>query len=268
MIRRPGNSELLLITQHDHALLAGELASHFGNVRFARPARAKSVLTAVAMHDCGWPLHDERPTLNPHHRPLDVFETPARIGVKVWSASASRAAEVDAYAGLLVSLHVLSLSLLNESKNPHDVFAINKFQHQEIERQESLRRSLGLRTDLPLKFGLAQPGTEVTEDQIAFDLGLLQAMDMASLALCCKQLPAKLLRQVLIRPGGEAVELAFSRVDDQTVIASPWPFDVDEIAAQVPFRVVPDGAFTNDGDLRAALARAPIESLPVTLRGA
>ena len=37
---------------------------------------------------------------------------------------------------------------------------MNKFQHREIERQEKLRRKLGLRTDVPLTLGVAKAGID------------------------------------------------------------------------------------------------------------
>jgi hypothetical protein len=162
MIRRDVGNEYFLIAQNDHAILAGQLAEHFGNHRFSQPEPRESVLTGVRMHDAGWPLHDDEPTLNKQHRPLDVFEVPRSIGLKVWAASADRAAAVDPYAGLLVSLHSLALSIFATSQSapgrhePFDAsqlserFEVNKFQHREVERQELLRRQLGLRTDLPL----------------------------------------------------------------------------------------------------------------------
>ena len=105
----------------------------------------------MRLHDCGWPLHDDEPTLNRDGKPLDVFETTREIALQVWTASVERAAAADRYAGLLVSLHVLSLSVFASSQTqlrarevrPERAggtkFAVSKFQHREIERQEDLR---------------------------------------------------------------------------------------------------------------------------------
>ena len=103
MIRRADGADFLLIAQHDHALLAGTLAEQFGNEYFATPEPRDSVLIAVSQHDCGWPLHDDQPTLNKSDHPLDVFETPQNIALEVWTASVDRAAAKDPYAGLLVA---------------------------------------------------------------------------------------------------------------------------------------------------------------------
>jgi hypothetical protein len=145
MIRRQGSDRFILITQHDHALLSGRLAERVGNAQFARPEPREAAIRGIAMHDSGWPLHDDRPTVNPKHLPLDVFETPREVALHVWDASVERAAASHPYAGLLVSLHVMSLSQLLGQMRPsqRDQFEITKFQHREIERQEELRQRVG-----------------------------------------------------------------------------------------------------------------------------
>ena len=110
MIRRRVGNEFWLIAQHDHALLSGELAQHVGNKSFDAPT--ESAIKGIALHDCGWPVHDDQPTLNAKRQPIDVFESTPEIALKVWQAGSDRAAEAgDDYAALLVSLHVLSLSV-------------------------------------------------------------------------------------------------------------------------------------------------------------
>ena len=54
MIARKTHDGWLLVTQHDHALLAGELARHVGNAAVAPVMPMQSVISAVAMHDAGW----------------------------------------------------------------------------------------------------------------------------------------------------------------------------------------------------------------------
>lgn len=281
MIRRDVSNEYLLIKQNDHAILAGQLAEHFGNERFAerfaRPERRESALAAVYMHDAGWPLHDDAPTLNAHHRPLDVFEVPRHVGLKVWTASAERAAAVDPYAGLLVSLHSLALSIFATTQRPpgehehFDVarlterFEVNKFQHREIERQEQLRRQLGLRTDLPLTHGLAEPHASAEDDRLAFDFRMLQAMDLISLCLCCTHPPADKTQDVFPKPGAAPLHLKLKRDGEGVVHVDPWPFDVARIELLVPFRRVPGRAYRDADDLRDSLVAAPSEELAVVV---
>ena len=146
MIRRRVGDEFWLIPQHDHALLSGELAKHLGNSKFAKPQAATAVL-GISLHDCGWPIHDDRPTLNRDRSPIDVFETTLPIGLNVWTESAKRAAERDPYAGLLVSLHGLNLSAMATSQVfDNENFDINDTRVRfEVNKSSSTRRSRNFR---------------------------------------------------------------------------------------------------------------------------
>ena len=110
MIRRDEANEFLLISQIAHARLAATLAAAVGNDKFAAPLPRGPVLKAVELHDEGWPLHDQSPTINARGEPTDVFEMALETALAIWSASTERAAAADPYAGLMVSLHGLSLS--------------------------------------------------------------------------------------------------------------------------------------------------------------
>jgi hypothetical protein len=268
MIRREAHGQFVLITQHDHALLAGRLARRFGNARFARPQPAEPTLRGIDLHDSGWPLHDQAPTLNARHLPLDVFETPRDIGLKVWTASVERAAAENLYSGLLVSLHVLSLSqlLADLHRSPRDQFEINKFQHREIERQEEFRRELGLPTDLPLKMGLAEPRIDPREDELTFNFRLLQAMDRVSLALCCTNEPFDQIKNLPPQPGEPGLAVKLQKDGPTGLIVEPWIFDSPQLAESIICRRLPATPLADDVALAAAYAAAPEETLFFTLR--
>lgn len=271
MIRREVDGEFFLITQNDHALLSGWLAGHVGNDRFAPPDPRQPALTGIAMHDAGWPLHDDEPTLNPRHLPTDVFETPRQIALNIWSASADRAAAVDPYSGLLASLHGLSLSVLAtaseqnqpEKFEPSDLlaqFALNKFQHRQIELQETLRRRIGLRTDLPLKHGLAQPGVDKAEDRLLHNFRLLQALDLISLAICCTQPPVHVMDNVLPRPGDKPIQMKMQRQGNDLIL-NPWPFNREKLFYNIPFRRIPARTYRDESELRLLYRAADVEFL-------
>ena len=261
VIRREVPGEYLLITQHDHALIAGELAEHFGNDHFARPEPRESALQGVRLHDCGWPLHDDEPTINKDGKPLDVFESPRDIALRVWTASADKAAIIDPYAGLLVSLHVLSLSVFASSQTsfahekfdlsePSEKFAVSKFQHHELERQEMLRKQLGLRTDKPSHHKHPHEVTQKQEDRMTFNFRMLQAMDTISLAACCTKPPAAQSQDVLPQPGGKPIRFNISRHGDDVVI-DPWPFDQPQIELKIPLCRIAAKTYANNDELRA-----------------
>jgi hypothetical protein len=276
MIRRDAGGDFLLITQPDHAALAGELAAHFGNARFFRPSPRESLLTAVSLHDSGWTLHDNEPTLNVGGLPLDVFETPRQIALRVWAASAERAAAADPYAGLLVSLHSLSLSIYATSasvnktekfdvQKMHEQFAVNKFQHREIERQEQIRIALGFNMNVPLKHGLAEPHASPEDDRIRFDFRLLQAMDLVSLCLCCSKLPQGESNDVLKGPGTDPIKLRLRRRPDGVLHVDPWPFDVQRLELSTLAKRVPGRKYHSVEEFRSVYTQATTERIAMVI---
>jgi hypothetical protein len=265
MIRHRHGRDFFLFTQHDHALLSGQLAERIGNGPLDHPS--PKTVQAIALHDSGWPLHDNEPTLNAQGEPLDVFETPPQIGTRVWAESASRAAAMDPYCGLLVSLHVLHLSLMAQASHhsAHEIFAINKFQHGQIELQEKLRPQVALRIDRPLTHGLAAAGESPEEDKLRSDFKLLRAMDSLSLALLCSNELAETTDTIPTTRNSGAVTIKAVRQSDFTLVLSPWIFAADSIELPISFRRVSAEPFASLDDFRLMYARATGESATVRI---
>ena len=274
MIRHRRGDEFLLVAQHDHALLSGRFAAHVGNGDFARPDPHRQTVNGIALHDCGWPLHDEHPTLNENGLPLHVLESPMPVAIKVWSESARLASETDPYTGLLVSLHVMALSSIAQTHDPtpheryrdaRDLFDLNKFQHRQAQLQEDLRRRLGLSTDIPLNKGLSKPGVAPEEDLLLFNYNLLKMCDRLSLDLCCSEPLFETIEEVFPRPGAAPVTLRLVHVGESAITVAPWPFDADRLEDEVPCRRVRVEPFTSDDEFRRAFEQAPREVLRVRL---
>ena len=275
MIRHRRGDEFLLIAQHDHALLAGQFARQIGNRQFAAPSPFDETVEGVSLHDCGWPLHDERPTLNDDGLPLHVLESPMAVAIPVWSESAKLAAErAGDYPGLLVSLHVMALSAIAQThdRTPHerardarDMFDLNKFQHRQAEHQEALRRRLGMRADLPLRLGLAEPGRDEGEDLLLFNYNLLKTCDRLSLDLCCSEDLFESVEEVYPRPGARPVTLKLGHRGEGSMTVTPWPFGVGRLESEVPCRRVPARRYGSPEELHEVLAGAQPDVLPVRL---
>jgi len=200
-----------------------------------------------------------------------VFEVSRPIALKVWQASVERAAAQDPYAGLLVSLHVLTLSVFATSETefehekfdmdePQTKFAVTKFQHREIERQEMLRSKLGLRTDRPVLHGMPKDGGQKPEDKLTFNIRMLQAMDVISLAACCTKPPSAQTQDVFAIPGGAPLRLNLSRVGNDVTV-DPWPFSRDAIELMIPVTRLPAKPFAKVEEFRAAYASGSAEVL-------
>jgi hypothetical protein len=276
MIRRHVGNEFWLITQHDHALLAGGLARHVGNKLF--DPLPENAIHGVALHDCGWPLHDDAPTLSNKGQPIDVFESTPQIAIPVWQAGVDRTlATGDDYAALLVSLHVLSLSVKATNApppgqhetlltgNPKTRFEVNRFQHLQIEMQEQLRRKLGLPVDVPMRHGLAEDAKTQAELELQFHFRMLQALDLISLALCCTKPPMEQIPNVIPRAGARMLTLKVQR-DGAVLLVSPWIFKTETLHFSVPYRSVRTEPFANLAEFQAEYAGSPIKQLDVELR--
>jgi hypothetical protein len=276
MIRRrlpdvPGlPARFALITQDDHARVAGVLASKLtGTACYPRPEPFDAFVAATTVHDAGWIEHDDPrrgfgPRLNQEGLPQDVFETTRDVAMRVWPGAPDAAAAHGPWAELLASLHILALSAyatsptgfnhekLDTSTLPAR-FAFNKFQHREIERQERLRTTLGLRRDLPLNMGLADEGVDAGEDRVRSLLRWLQAMDVCSLALCCTTPPMDRTQDVHARPGDGGEALSLRRVGDDLVV-SPWVWPVERVEVTIPAVVVPARAYSSREELAGAMS--------------
>jgi hypothetical protein len=277
MIRHRQGNDFLLITQDDHARLSGQFAELIGNSEFVPPSSREETIRGASLHDCGWPLHDDQPTLNPKGEPLHVLESPMAIATRVWTESARRAyEEAGPYAGLLVSIHVftLSASAKKDDGTPHEraqsreeLFLLNQFQQAQIEHQEDLRRQLGIRTDRPLKLGLfPKRGIDEQEDRLACNYAWVKAMDAISLDLCCSEDLFPKLDWVRPRPGAEPVTIRVEHPAPGELALDPWPFHVDRIERKVPCRRVPGPAYASEEEFRAVYAAAPVEQFVVTVR--
>jgi hypothetical protein len=268
MIRRRDERGLLLIRQVEHAALSAKLAAAVGNERFASPLPRGEVLRAVELHDAGWPMHDDAPTLNQRAQPTDAFEMPLDLSLRIWSASTEVATAANPYTGLLVSLHGLGLS---QRAHPEpiqsrtDAFALIKFQHAQIEIQETLRRQLGMNIDIPLRDGMAETGGREEEDLLRHNFHLLEFADQLSLNLCFDQ--GRFPNLSLIAHAGEAAtQLTVWRRQAGCFVLDPWPLAGQDLQVTAMAVRLPDRKFADEQELRAALAAAERVPLSMTVQ--
>jgi hypothetical protein len=267
MIRRHAGDQFYLIAQNDHAQLSGRIASHYGNHRFARPKAWEQTLRAIAIHDAGWVDHDEAPTLDKQGRPLDVFETPLELSLRLWHSSVARASNEAEFTQLLVSLHVMGLSGLAalRPRTPREVFELNKFQQREIERQEIMRRHLGLPVDAPLRLGLSERPGPPAEEELKQSHQLMQIGDRLSLALCCTTMTFGAIEGVRPGVGGPAVTLKLTPIQPMGLRVEPWPFAEDRLKLAIPYRAVPARRYADARELQRVYGEADVRELAFDL---
>ena len=68
IVRNQSDGSVVMITQNDHAKLAGLLAAHWGNREFERPRPYTSMMRAAQYHDGGWLRYETNPHPRSGHR--------------------------------------------------------------------------------------------------------------------------------------------------------------------------------------------------------
>jgi hypothetical protein len=168
--KQPCN-EWLLITQADHAALAGEIARNTVNPSF--PGLDAEIIHAISVHDDGWKQVDNpsRPSINTQRLPLSFFEeSPADI-FGAWKGSIARATQVAPIAGILVSEHFCRIARdFSRAPNmrPEIAQVLTTFVEREVAQQEELREQ-----------------QLHTANEIRVLVDVLQFFDLLSLYVCC-----------------------------------------------------------------------------------
>jgi len=85
MIRRDVKEGWVLINQHDHAELSGEIMRFWGNKEFSRLESYDEVLFAIRGHDNGWKEWDSSPRINPVNQyPMNFLEMTSSDQADIW----------------------------------------------------------------------------------------------------------------------------------------------------------------------------------------
>ncbi len=158
--------EYLLITQPDHAALAGAIAAVLGPPLL--PELSTEVVEGISVHDDGWSEFDAR-TPSVEGRPVSFIDLPPSTFLQAWRGSIERAAEVAPIAGAIVSRHFWRLGtgrLNSKQDTAEDECGLREFLDEESARQDRLTR-----------------GYERQEFEFLTDV--LQFCDVLSLYLCC-----------------------------------------------------------------------------------
>lgn len=266
------------VTQPAHADLAGQFADHWGNDRFERPEPAAAMAIAAYNHDTGWHRYDHRPHLGEADRPIDFRDMPPDTWCDLYDDGIETVREVDAYAGLLVSLHGSGLRRRRYGLSPSWPATPSEYRAF-VDRQEAsqMRLSEELRdadrlsaSDVELLSTLHESGTapEGCESRLWTNYKLLQAWDSLSLSLCVTESPPgdSEIRAVPRARGAADETLTIERTADGDLRLEPYPFDTAPLVVTVPVRTVRKDAFDSDESLVRAYYRVERDLVAFTLR--
>lgn len=246
MIRREAkNDQWILISQVEHARLAGLLARAWADEAFPVSQRRAEMVAAVDHHDDGWSAWEVAPKVDPQTgRPLDFLETPLTDSLAIWRDSIAAAADkAGPLAGYMVSGHFSALLRRSSErwKNP----TVNAALADDFFRQQGEQQSAWL--------AAAHVDRASADRAVAW----LQLFDVMSLWLCCAE---RREPETFDTPTGQSLALLPEQADVYDVRARPWPFEPSRVELTAVGRALPAVKYANPSDLVTAAAT------PVTLR--
>lgn len=206
MIVRESGVFYTLVRQHDHGLLAGEMASHWGNEAFKKPS-VKLMLT-TCLHDLSWIESDS--TLHwdeTENRPFDFTSLPSVKRLPMYKRGLDETEKLNPYGCLLTSLHYSSFLNKGEDRNA------DHFLQEEEERQKKLQ-------------------DQFFEEPVSENLQQLQMLDQLSLYVCMNEPgTTKDNEHPWYKSGiqatdknGNQVTLKLNWLNERTVTLDPFPF--------------------------------------------
>ena len=271
MLRLETETGYWLVTQVDHANLAGAFAAKWGNELFRAPEPRVHVLKGISQHDDGWRERDAKPQITRHGRPrafsvelVGKYSAFEEIDLADYLAVRDRAvrliAEEDPYAAILVSMH--TYNLLSERADRSTIASeqlpmLDDF----LARQEALQRSLREQISHDARFTSEQTGEVAIRDHFR----LLQATDNLSLLACVDyRQPATLLHPLPLNDGGYC-SVAVRSEGERRFRLDPYPFSKPSLTFAVPARHVEGKVFGGAEELREQFAAAQVVELEITV---
>jgi hypothetical protein len=162
MILREDSDNYILIAQHDHAYIAGELLSHFKK-EFIAIEHFESFKFAIYQHDRAWVIPDSHPLLNDvTQKPFTFLDFPEKLRFYFYKLGIEQVYQANAYAALLCSLHYCNLASVSFSETAT----------QFIEREKLRQNHLISKLKIPHK------------NLLNYQLRILKFCDDLSLYIC------------------------------------------------------------------------------------
>jgi Protein of unknown function (DUF3891) len=271
------------VPQYEHGALAGELASRWGNERFAAPSLAPALRIAAAHHDDGWRELDDLPAYNPEAgRPAHFLELPLERTIPPYGRGVDSVFARDPLAGALVAMHWTGLYWsrwgLQGSEPLAHPLAEEVVAERERQRAETLlgawRQAGGLRSEFEAHVWHAYEVLQAL-DVISLALSLLdpsrptetsaEPVPVPSVLWAVEQPPgARLVPDVPTAPLGDHVDLTLLVAEPGRATIDPWPLAVERLELALPARVLADEWIPEEAGA-AAYREAPVRPLEWTL---
>ncbi|MFC5650016.1 DUF3891 family protein [Paenibacillus solisilvae] len=229
--------DFIMITQHEHAHLSGDLAAALDNRFAAQDDRRNDFLFAAREHDRGWIDLDSAPLWNDRdHCPYSFLDFPLQPRFTFYTKGIDEVQEQNKFAALLCSLLYTTLF---ERLHSNECL---KYLKSEYDRQGYLADKLAI---------------EREDSQLKHYLNLLLFCDELSLFLCMEE-PGSPVSQYKFFAGGlgspmdHKDKIHVNWKNSETLVLSLFPFQHD-IIAKFPYKQVPKSEISALGITEAYL---------------
>jgi Protein of unknown function (DUF3891) len=280
--RRGGR--LALVTQRDHAALAGWFAEHWGNEQFVVPAPREALVIAATHHDDGWLELDGRPMYNAaRQRPAHFIELPLTETVGPYGRGVESVYARDPHAGALVSMHFSGFYTGRWGVGGGDgAPSRNKLAQEVVVVQEArwipaLREAWGYRGRRSEFDAGSWHAYEVLQavDLLSLAHGLadleraapaIEPIDVTSTLARTDQTPGpRFVTGVPVRAGGPYVAITLTVTEPGRVQLDPYPLRERELEFELPVREIDDRVYADADDAARAFHSAPVRELRVAV---
>jgi Protein of unknown function (DUF3891) len=243
IVRYESDGSIVMITQNDHAQLAGLFAAHWGNDRFEKPRPYGSLVRAAMFHDRGWIRYETSPQLNPETGKTPNYrEVPNdRMQLEAFEWAGDWLSAIDPYAGLMITKHRSGLW---------------QGRYGVITHPPAIQRGT-LPPEIQSFIAKSEAKQKIAADkldakEIAINYNLLQVWDMMSLYICSTEL----LKPDWIEPvpiaysDAAGVAMTLTPSQSNTIVLDPYPFDQPSLTTNVIFRRLPQTKFRGSVELQ------------------
>lgn len=253
MIRREKNCGWILITQHNHALLSGQIMAHWGNDKFVNPKPYDEVLFAIREHDSGWKDWDSNPKINTETGfPANFTEMSPHDQSVIWSKCYRTNSSDHPYASALTALHFSKFNSNNLKKDP------------ENEQLKLLQLDMRDFISKVLNFNISNGNANKIPDDIRVNLKMLQIGDIISLTLCHGWRSIEITETPLDYKGSQTT-LKMESDDGLNYRISPYPFDKTSLELRINGKNVNQKSFLNDDELKEKIQSSSDETLAFSI---
>lgn len=245
----------IMITQHDHAKISGEIAQNWKDDYFSGLERKEEVVRGIYEHDRGWIEPDAAPLWNDSkQKPHSFMDFPLDLKVAYYKKGIAEVENMSKYAGLLCSLHYVSF--LQYEEDPIGT----KFVEEEITRQLHLLKQCGI---------LGKMGKEKL---LQHHLNILKFCDNLSLYICLNEPGAMKGKEHHFYKDGISPIFPFANnkpiqvkwADQETVCLSVSPLD-KEVHVKLLFKEVKKEDIKTNG-LLSAYTKTPSAQISVKIK--